>query len=216
MKISIIMPVYLGDYAGSSKNKKEKFERAIKSFLDNTYQNKELVIVSDGCVNSKIIYNLKYSFHSNIKFISIQKQPLFSGNVREAGIRNAVGDIISYLDADDLIDKDHIENIAKAFKESNVDWIYYNDYIKYFGHDTKPTAKREVSLEHGRAGTSCIAHKNHKNISWSGCDNIYSGSKVVTGGDWTFIEQLIKKYPNHKKATGMKYIVCHIPNSVDN
>ena len=35
MKISVIMPVYLGEYEGCATNREDKFIRAIHSFLQN-------------------------------------------------------------------------------------------------------------------------------------------------------------------------------------
>ena len=41
IKVSIIMPVYLAKYSGAASSREMKFIRAVHSFLDNTYQNKE-------------------------------------------------------------------------------------------------------------------------------------------------------------------------------
>ena len=52
MKISVIMPVYLGDYEGCASNREVKFVRAINSFLKNNFD-AELIIVSDDCLIAK-------------------------------------------------------------------------------------------------------------------------------------------------------------------
>ncbi len=201
--ISVVMASYLTPYKGSSKNRVHSFQRAVDSFLKNNYPNKELLICSDGCELTNSIYYEKYKNNSEIKLITLPKQPMFSGNVREAGLIAASGDVITYLDSDDIIGVNHLESIDKGIFDC--DFVYYNDFIKFFHLEHLPTSEREVRLEKGIAGTSCISHKNHSDISWIGCDGY--------GHDWTFIEKLIHNYPNHKKINGCKYLVCHIPNS---
>ena len=49
MKFSVIMASYLGNYPGCANNREAKFIRSVKSFLNQSYDNKELIIVSDGC-----------------------------------------------------------------------------------------------------------------------------------------------------------------------
>jgi len=52
LKVTVIMASYLQDYSGSAKNREKKFIRAVKSFKNQTYENKELIIVSDGCIKT--------------------------------------------------------------------------------------------------------------------------------------------------------------------
>ena len=113
----------MGDYSEqvgnvtvkSARDREKKLHRAIKSFIDNEYQQKELIIVSDGCDRTtEIAKSYIYSYPvENIINLQIPKQKLFSGKVRQAGIETANGRIIAYLDSDDFFGKDHIENLAK-------------------------------------------------------------------------------------------------------
>lgn len=196
------MPSFLKQYEGSSKNRIFGFQRAVDSFLNNDYQNKTLIIVSDGCKDTCNIYENKYKQFNEIKLIVLDKQPLFSGNVREAGLRAATGNIINYLDTDDIIEKNHLSAINKGFIDNDCDFVFYNDFIKHLPF--RPETERIVTLTGGSVGTSSIAHKNLPEISWKGCDGY--------GHDWTFIQRLIKFYPNYKKIEGCSYIVCHLPN----
>ena len=212
MKISVIMPCFLGDYEGCASNREEKLIRAIHSFNTQTHEDRELVIVSDGCEDTIRVAN-QFNIDGNIRIVKMKKQPLFSGKLRDAGINNATGEVICYLDSDDVIGKGHLANINGAFEANkHIDWLYYNDYI-FKGHNEKRLVKI-VELEHGSIGTSSIAHKKFKKnifgrskISWRGCDGY--------GHDWTFIQKIIKADLSYRKIAGCDYNICHMPNLFD-
>jgi len=211
MEINLIMPCTLQPYKGAASNRKEKLERAIKSFLEQDYENKNLIIIADGCQDTINFVKSKYSHEKRIKSFFISKQPLFSGNVRQFGLNmSGNADLIAFLDSDDLLkEKNHISNIARAFKENpNLNWVYFNDYIKYHQVDHIPLAQREANLSYGSIGVSHIAHKNIPNINWEGCDGY--------GHDFTFVKKLIDNYPDsYSKIQGCSYVCCHIPESCD-
>lgn len=120
------MPSYLGFYQGCASDRERKFIRAVTSFLQQEYKNRELLIVSDGCEITNRIVAENFP-HDVVKLISIQKQDLFSGEVRDAGLRQATGDVITYLDSvtgdrcvpvkiNDVIDAIPLEDLFEKFK----------------------------------------------------------------------------------------------------
>jgi glycosyltransferase involved in cell wall biosynthesis len=204
-KISIIMPVYLGNYNGAATKRKEKFIRAVNSFIKNTYYNKELIIISDKCDISEKIYNENFKSYDNIIFSKLKvKSQTHSGITRTQGIKKSSGKIISYLDSDDFIGISHLESLVGAFVHSEKDWAYYNDYI-HFGSGN--SQMRNVVIKHGSIGTSSICHKSSLNVDWDNCNGY--------GHDWLFINKLKEKSINYCKLFGMSYYVCHIPNVLD-
>jgi glycosyltransferase involved in cell wall biosynthesis len=205
LKVSVIMPVYLGEYQGAASDRIEKFKRAVISFTQQTYENRELIIISDGCDIAEQTYN-DCLVYDKVLFKKITKQPLFSGNVREEGLKMATGDIICYLDSDDVIGFTHLRTIALNFYDkSELDWVYYNDLLL---PPHQNATVRDVSIEAGMIGTSTIAHRRDlPYASWKGCDGY--------GHDWKFIE--LGLLPNnHKKIMGAEYYVCHVPDIFDN
>ena len=116
MKISVIMQVYLGTYPGSRSFAREKFVRAINSFLAQTHPDKELIIVSDGCVFAREIYKVVYSTNPLIKFVWIAPgnrpskmyeiqdgKSYYRGYPKSLGMKHATGEILCYLDSDDIM-----------------------------------------------------------------------------------------------------------------
>lgn len=201
------MPSYLGEYEGSASDREDKFVRAVNSFLANSYKNKELIIVSDACKITDRIVHDKFSreiLSGKIRYFKTwMKQKKFSGKVRSKGIQKANGEVILYLDTDDMYGEKHIESVVSQMESLDLDWCYFNDYL----NTPEGLMTKNVDLFHGSIGTSSIAHRNKKTLDWKGCNGY--------GHDWTFIEKLIKSSNNYEKVYGASYIICHIPNRID-
>lgn len=200
------MASYLGKYDGCASQRTNKFLRAVDSWINQTHYLKELIIVSDGCEKTNSLYSKHYAGNKDIKLVTLQKQPLFSGSVRQAGIKAASGDIINYLDTDDYFTPSHISTIENNMFDNGFDWCYYSDYVKI---GESKTAQRQVSIHtKGLVGTSNIAHKKElEKASWDGCDGY--------GHDFDFIQRLRSGNYKHERIYGCGYVVCHTVNGVD-
>jgi len=206
-KISVITPSYLGEYENCASDRENKFIRAVNSFIANTYENKELVIIGDSCDITERLLTENFSKEIEQKQIIYhrfeKKQKLFSGKLRTKGIELATGDIITYLDTDDFIGVFHLKAITDQIYTEDLDWCYFNNFMNTDGG----LMKKETELEHTFIGTSCIAHLKHPNIDWRRCNGY--------GHDWKFIKRLIKWSSNYYKAFGCMYVVCHVPKQFD-
>lgn len=199
MKISVILPSFLGEYKNCATNREEKFLRAVDSFIMQVHLEKELIIVSDGCEITKKLYEEHYKSHHQIKFVALPKQPIFSGMVREAGLVWATGEVITYLDADDFFGSSHLAVIASSFDHADeTKWCYWNDYLYY---NAKDIQLREINLVYMGIGTSNIAHRNNMDISWLNYDGY--------GHDWFFVKNQLMQHET-KKIFNTEYYVCHL------
>lgn len=148
MKVSVIMQSYLGEYPGSRSNPVFKFHRAINSFLNQTYKNAELIIVSDGCDITHSEYFSNYKDNDLIKYAYIDKSnrmyeksnntTYYRGLPRQIGIEIATGEIICYFDTDDFLMPNHLETIISMWNivYDSCDWIvntawFDNQYRMY-------------------------------------------------------------------------------------
>ncbi|HUX57065.1 MAG TPA: glycosyltransferase family A protein [Bacteroidales bacterium] len=207
MRISVIMPVCLDPYQTvpepdtdqfvitSAPNAEYKFRRACDSFGNQNFRDAELIIVSDGNRRAEEIFKESYEYDPRFRFKYIEKQPSYSGKVRQTGLRMAKGDIICYLDHDDQIGKDHLTIINDNFDTEKYDWIYYDDYLV----DGIIINVREVTPEICKIGTSSIAHRRDVNVKW--------GNKY--GHDWYLIKKYLLPLENCIKILTPQYYVCH-------
>lgn len=203
MKVSVIMASFLG--MPQRQKLDLKFKRAVNSFLKQTYEDKELIIVSDGCEKTIQIYEDSFKKFENIKLLAIPKQPLYSGIMRNVAYDIAVGDIITYLDADDVIGKNHLKTIVEQFDIENWDAVYYNDYMTLDATFQK-LHTRIVEPRYASIGTSSISHKHPKHIP----NGEYLTWKDGYGHDFCFVMKLASLGSKFKKLEKTpEYIVCH-------
>lgn len=203
-KVSVIMASYLGNYPNRCSNPEKKFIRAVRSFLSQTYENKELIIVSDGCDMTEVLYKKFFGDEKNIKFIKIPKQVIYSGECRNAAFDLTEGEIISYLDNDDVIGKKHLEIIMEEFTD-DVDLVYYDDFLVQ-SPDFKKLYRRSNKLAYGSIGTSSITHRKNDWLRWG---NGY-------GHDWIIVMRAVINGMRFKKLSKpSQYLVSHYGSGVN-
>ncbi len=102
--VSIIMPLY---------NKQEWVSDTMKSVLNQTFQDFELLIIDDGSTDKSI--EIVKSFNDNrIRVIHQANQGV--SIARNRGIAESKGKYIAFIDADDIWREKHLEYMIKAFE----------------------------------------------------------------------------------------------------
>lgn len=105
--ISVIIPVY---------NVEKYVERAIKSVMEQTYTNLEIILIDDGSKDSSGEICDKIAKQDNrIKVIHQQNMGL--SGARNTGIKNANGKYIAFVDSDDIVSNRMYEFMYKAIKQ---------------------------------------------------------------------------------------------------
>jgi glycosyltransferase involved in cell wall biosynthesis len=200
MKISVIMPSYLGDYEvdsnKSAKSRDFKLQRAVDSFLIQMHKDSELIIVSDGCDQTCELIESKYSNflkEEKVKLYRIDKQPHFSGKVRNEGLNHVTGDLVCYLDSDDMFGPYHLD-IMNRYYDSKMSWMFYDDFL----YDGETKKLRAVTPQIRRIGTSSFCHLAALRVDW----------KDGYGHDWLTIAELMGY--RHAKMNTPEYLVCHM------
>lgn len=118
MTISIIMPVY---------NVEKYIAKSIKSLINQTYKDFELILINDETKDKSIEIALDLLKNTNIKYKVIDQKNSGVSAARNNGIENSIGDYIYFLDSDDYVSDTFLEKFYDKFKETNAD-IVYCDY----------------------------------------------------------------------------------------
>jgi glycosyltransferase involved in cell wall biosynthesis len=125
--ITVIIPVY---------NVEKYLERCIRSVINQTYRNLEIILIDDGSNDSSGIICDEFARCDNrIKVIHQKNQGLSCA--RNTGIQNANGDWIAFLDSDDWINEKMyevlysvaLENQAEIVSCDSVDRFDFQDEV---------------------------------------------------------------------------------------
>ena len=181
-KVSIIIPAY---------NVSVYLEPCVQSILCQSYTNVEVVLVDDGskdvtpeiCDHLATLDDRILVFHKDNGGVS---------SARNLGIRQASGDYIMFVDGDDWLENDCIENMVKRIDETNTDACYCNRYFKdennihtattLFSSQSIPT--KDVICRHLRYGfisSPCLSLMKSKCVQ-----NVFFNETIHTLEDWEY------------------------------
>ncbi len=122
--ISVIIPVY---------NVEKYLLKCLDSVSSQTYKNIEIIVVNDGSTDNSLDILSKYAKKENRLLIINQKNQGLSG-ARNSAIKIAKGEYLIFLDSDDYIKKELIEEVyGKILKEDADIAIYGYDKINEDG-----------------------------------------------------------------------------------
>ena len=108
----------------SAFNIEDYIERAIKSVLNQIFENYEVVIVDD-CSTDNTLQRAKEYEREKIRILKTKSNTGTAGGTRNVAIDNAKGEYIIFLDGDDtLYDNQTLQKIDKAIGEDKPDLVY--------------------------------------------------------------------------------------------
>lgn len=98
-KISIIMPVY---------NKEKYIKKAIESILNQTFKDWEMLIIDDGSTDDSLAVCRIFE-DPRIHVISTENGGV--SHARNIGVDKAQGEYLTFVDGDDYLAADYLENL---------------------------------------------------------------------------------------------------------
>lgn len=158
--VSIIMPSYnTGKYIADS----------IRSVVNQTYTNWELIIVDDCSTDNTDLIVKQYLEDERIKYLKNEKN---SGAAvsRNYALKEAKGKWIAFLDSDDLWHPEKLERQI-AFMEENDYKFTYANYIE-IDENSKSNGKRV-------SGPKCITKHGMYNYCWPGCLTVMYNADAI-------------------------------------
>ncbi len=134
-KVSVIIPVY---------NTAEYLPKCLNSVINQTYPHLEIIAINDGSTdNSKPLLENYAQKDPRLKIINQKNQGLSAA--RNAGLKIASGDFITFVDSDDLIEPQMIEKMLAAIEKTHADLavcsfkeLFPNNTIKNFNNHRYP------------------------------------------------------------------------------
>lgn len=186
--ISVIIPAY---------NAEKYIEETIRSVLNQTYTDLELIIVIDGATDRTA--EIAKSFCTDKRVKVIEKPNTGVSDTRNVGMAQSNGEYLAFLDADDVWLPENLQKKVNILtKNHNIGWVYSNMYE--LDDNTKNIKEAPRGI-----GTNIL----HNILSWKGevvpgpCSNIVIrkelyekgvrfDKKLSTAADQDFTLQLAK------------------------
>ena len=101
--ISIVIPVY---------NAERYIEKCIESIVRQTFQDFELILVNDGSEDCSLEICEKYA-NENKRITVISQKNSGASSARNIGIDIAKGEWITFIDADDYVEAEYLEQLCR-------------------------------------------------------------------------------------------------------
>lgn len=129
----------------------------VESALNNTYKNKEIILIDDGSTDNTIEL-LKKHYGDDNRLKIIQKKNGGQLSVFNEAINYITGEVVFFLDADDLYKENYIEEIVKLYSShKDIDFVFCAYEMLFFD------GKREVKRR----------YENDKKIGYSLISTLY-------------------------------------------
>lgn len=158
-QLSAIVPAY---------NQERHIEECIQSIWSQTFSNWQLIVVDDGSTDATplLIDNMAQN-DDRLSVLHLQNGG--AGRARNAGLCQAVGEYVIFIDADDRVEPDYFETVVSVITSADAD-------VAYFGHSVFDGGRIVRTVNHP-LGSRVI----------EGCDldkyivSLYGGDPFETG-----------------------------------
>jgi glycosyltransferase involved in cell wall biosynthesis len=130
--VSILIPAYNAErWVGS----------ALQSALDQSWPKIEIIVVDDGSTDQTLAVAKRYE---SAKVKVMQQENRGAAAARNAALREAQGDFLQYLDADDLLSADKTKEQLTLLQE-NPDYLSVSSAVYFFDGKDPDSGLRERS-----------------------------------------------------------------------
>lgn len=120
-KVSVIMPVY---------NVASYLDAAFISLQQQTLTDYEVIVVNDGSTDDSQDIISRYA-QSDTRIISFQQQNQGQSVARNLALEHATGDYIYFMDSDDVIAPETLQNCYDYAEKTQADFVFFDGEIFY-------------------------------------------------------------------------------------
>lgn len=204
---SVIIPTY---------NRASFIQRTIHSVLQQTFSDFEIIVVDDGSTDNT---EEEVASVKDARIIYYKKENAERAAARNYGIAKSTGSYITFLDSDDLLKENHLEEAVGFLKRNpntpvfhlGYDMVKSNGEIIYLWK-ALPDPANEKLLEGNFL--SCLGVFIERNVALS---NRFNEDRDLSGSeDYELWIRLAAKYPVRTCAVSTACLVNHDERSVLN
>lgn len=213
MKFTVIIPVY---------NVEWYLTRCLESVVQQKIQDLEVIIVDDGSLDRSGWICMKYAEkYSNVKYFRQRNAGL--GAARNAGLKQAQGEYVIFLDSDDYWSEDCVLHIQECLAEvSCLDIVYFDAEVIYESekilrndeYDSKTYYRKGKIREEICTGAEFYRETYPKHFNVSACMAAYRRAFLLEYGIWfpenVLYEDYLFSLQSILKAHTVKYLPLNL------
>lgn len=215
--ISVIIPIF---------NLENFLSRTLQSVQEQTYKNLEILLIDDGSIDDSVKICQKFC-QEDKRFRLLQKENGGASSARNLGLDECQGDFVLFIDGDDFVKKNHIDDLYQSIKKYNAD-------IGISGHiDVDINHLHNISTKYDELNFNCVYVINPKQAieqmidgrpyGWEICAKLYCRNVInnirfdlneMYAEDFSFAYQAIHKSNKIVVYTKPSYLYIKHQNSV--
>ncbi len=123
-KLSVILPVY---------NVEKYLRQNLDTLLNQSFDNLEVIAINDGSTDSSLTILNEYKDKYKNKLVILNQENGGISKARNAGIKEANGDYIAFVDSDDFVCLDMYKDMIDIAKKDNSDIVVCD--IEYYWNE---------------------------------------------------------------------------------
>lgn len=125
--VSVIVPIY---------NQEQYLEKCVKSILNQTYENLQIILVNDGSSDRSLELCLHFA-EEDKRCNIVNKENEGLSSARNAGLDVATGDYVTFVDSDDYLEPEALKQMVFGAMEQLVDIVCMNWYSVSYDYTKK-------------------------------------------------------------------------------
>ena len=159
--VSIIIPIY---------NVEKYLDKCLKTIINQTYKNIEIILVDDGSTDNSLFICNKYA-EDDKRIKVLHKKNEGVSVARNIGIKLSTGKFVVFVDPDDYVSNNHIETLYNCIISNNVDLVISNAInVTEDGNMFKNEEKKDFFMNKEECLKELLSENNFSHVCWG---NIY-------------------------------------------
>lgn len=180
MLLSVIVPIY---------NTAKYLPQCIESIINQTYEELEILLVDDGSKDDSFLICEEYrKKDARIKVLRKENGGLISA--KKAGLKEAKGEYVGFVDSDDWIDSNFYEQLMEGAVLTKADVVLGDNIVEF---DTYKVSIKQ-GFEHGFYGKSDLIESVYPSLAYKG--KLYSLGISPSMCTKIFRRELVAEYQN--------------------
>lgn len=164
--VSVVIPVY---------NAQDTIRRCVESCLAQTYRNLEVVVVNDGSTDgTQSALDELIKADRRLRVIKSENNGVSAA--RNRGIESAVGEYLSFVDADDALEPTAIETLYAELKKADADISVGQLITVKENSAAEPSASKKTEIWNGTEALTRLLKDDPS--TYSSCGKLYKRSAI--------------------------------------